>query len=109
MGVRDQFGEANAMLSERLGYHLDPDNADEFRSLLKRIGFKRFEHAVKLVQMRMLSQASEKHDLLIKAMWKLSPEKVGKYRNAQAQAAVELHRELDNQLAMAIERDSEGY
>lgn len=96
--MTNYFPRANDYLQEHLGYHLDPDHADDFRQALQRAGWKRFAAAVATVKpWRTPSNAQASHQHLLRVLRHSTPPKPPgtKYRNPQVQAAVKLHRELD--------------
>jgi hypothetical protein len=112
VGVTDQFGKANAYLTRNLGYHLDPAGAERFRSLLARVGWKRFEHAVEVVRMQTWptsTTVADRHKRLMAVMWELAPEKRAgtKYRNPEAEAARSTSQWLDEEVMkrIALDRD----
>jgi hypothetical protein len=101
------FGDANAHMRKNLGYHLDPEHADEFRSLLRRTGYKRFEEAVEVVKLQgwTVTDVGKRHKLLVRAMWDLMPAKTTKYRNPEAQRAMERQLELDREMMARIDAE----
>lgn len=102
MGVTNQFEAANDYLREKLGYHLDPRNADKFRGLLNLAGIRRVRHAVDTVALQGLSAANtpDIHRKVTDQIWALMPPKKTKYRNPHVQAMnVAQKRELEYAMA----------
>jgi hypothetical protein len=106
MGVVNQFEEARVLIAKELHFAIGGE-ASEFRAALDRAGSRRLEHCVKLVAMwvRPHHHGPDKYQRLMQLLRLVTPEKVGKYRNPQAQAAVELHKSLDQELADTIARN----
>lgn len=106
MGVTDFFTKANEQLRSELGYHLDPANADSFRSLLRLVGYGRFDNAVAITKLRALGvlDAGQRHKILTGVMWELMPAKRAgtKYRSSYTQHGRDLNAEMDRQLLTAM-------
>lgn len=107
MGVTDTFAKANRYLTAELGYHLDPERADNFRGLLRRCGYRRFEDAVAVTQLRALgvADATRRHRILVNAIWELMPPKRGKYRSSGMRATQELNSALDKRIMDLVALD----
>jgi hypothetical protein len=84
MGVTNQFQEINRELTESLGYHLDPERAESFRSLLAHAGIRRTRKAIEIVKAQNLP-FERRHKALVSQIWDLIPPKTTKYRNPQVQ------------------------
>jgi hypothetical protein len=109
MGVMNQFQAANRRLQDELGYHLNPEVSDEFRRLLHKIGFKRFEQAVELIKRRGIANPNLRHRQLLTAMSGLAPRKrpgTG-HRNRDYERGELINAEMDANyaLAMALDKD----
>lgn len=106
MGVPNQFQEARMLIAKELHFAIG-GNASEFRSALEQAGIKRLEHCVKLVALwaRPYHRGSDKYERLMELLRLVTPEKVGKYRNPQVEAAVGLHETLDKEFMSAVTRD----
>lgn len=105
MGVVDQFNWAVDLMEEKLRFRLSGD-ATEFRLVLDRAGKKRFEHAVELVRLwaRPDYKGASKYNRLMYILKLITPQKVGKYRNAAVGAAVAAQEALDEELRDKLER-----
>jgi hypothetical protein len=107
MGITDTFFKANSHLKAELGYHLDPEHSDDFRGLLKLVGYKRFDNAVAITRLRALGilDAGKRHKILTGVMWELKPEKRGKYRSSATAQGKKINAEIDNQMLTAMALD----
>lgn len=105
MGVTNQFEEARALIAKELHFAIGGE-ASEFRSALDRAGSRRLAHCVTLVAMwaRPHHKGADKYQRLMRLLQYVTPEKVGKYRNAEAGAAVEAHKAMDQELADVLAR-----
>ncbi len=105
MGVTNKFEVANDILKERLGYHLDPSSSHNFRGLLEHAGLKRFEHAVRLIELRPGQRTGgQKHHELVQTIWALMPRKTTKYRSPLRQHMYEEQMALYEQMKFQIEK-----
>jgi hypothetical protein len=106
MGVVNQFEEARALIAKELHFAIGGE-ASEFRSALDRAGSRRLEHCVILVRMwaRDYHRGADKYQRLMRLLQLVTPEKVGKYRNPEVEAAVEANRALDREFAARVARE----
>lgn len=106
MGVTNQFEEAKALIAAKLHFSIS-GGATEFRSALDRAGKKRLEHCVMLVAMwaRPHHRGLDKYDRLMRLLRLVTPEKMGKYRNAEVEAARQAHNALDEEFATRVARE----
>lgn len=106
MGVKSQFEEARALIAKELHFSIGGE-ASEFRAALDRAGSRRLAHCVTLVAMwaRPYHKGADKYQRLLRLLWLVTPEKVGKYRNPEVEAAVGAHRAMDGELAERVARE----
>jgi hypothetical protein len=106
MGVVNQFEEARALIAKELHFAIGGE-ASEFRAALDRDGSRRLAHCVTLVAMwaRPHHKGADKYQRLMRLLQLVTPEKVGKYRNASVEDAVEASRVMDEELAARIARE----
>lgn len=97
MAAGNHFPAINRLLLERLGYCLDPANADHFRAQVNRAGLKRTIEAIRLTVLEAPESPSEAHVILEGIMWQLTPKKAlsGRYRNPQANITRATNQRLD--------------
>jgi hypothetical protein len=106
MGVVDTIAEAKQLLEQELNFKL-VSTPDEFLVAVDRAGKKRFKHCVELVKMwdRSHHTGRQKYDRLMALLRLVTPEKVGKYRNAAVGAAVRVQDALDEELGEILRRE----
>lgn len=106
MGVTNQFQEARVLIAKELHFIIGGE-ALEFRAVLDRAGSRRLAHCLTLVAMwaRPYHRGADKYQRLMRLLQLVTPEKTGKYRNAEVGAAVEAQKGLDKELAKVLRRE----
>lgn len=106
MGAVNQFEKAVELCCRDLGFDIAGE-ATAFRLALDRAGSRRFEHCVTLVKWwaRPYHHGSDKYDRLMRLLWLVTPEKVGKYRDQAVGAAVRAQDALEAELGDILRRE----
>lgn len=100
MGVTNAFEKANQLVAKELDFTIGGE-ATEFRQLLWRIGWARFEHCVGLTKLdsRKGAKGAQKYARLTDLMRHFARRvPAGKYRSPESERGRQLNMELDREM-----------